>query len=184
MVDVDANTSNKFGGLWVAGSTALDLHPFPLDYMPDGPTEIILSDSGLDVTNARANFGVVRGRKVEGWEWIVQRNVAGALTATPQDYGLLRWTHAPPAGRVMWLIGNGPLTLPVLDTENVELNQYDALLVEKMAAVKLLEQEAMKMSGSAARKALLRIQQLERDIAELIGGGESTRESAGLGPHW
>ncbi|HHT9130879.1 MAG TPA: hypothetical protein ACFYED_00130 [Candidatus Tripitaka californicus] len=162
--------------LWLEhGAGVPSLHPIPIALMPDGPTEILLSPLGFDDTNRTAYVRPRNASPVGGWDFVRYHD-----EALDVETGVIVWRTTPPAGRMMWIQGAGPLTLPTADTGVVELDQTESLLVAKAAAIILLERN---MYRGGARWAE-RVARLARDVQALSEGHGSSRDSASLGPDW
>tara|TARA_Y100000034_G_C6797475_1_gene357564 strand:+ start:620 stop:982 length:363 start_codon:yes stop_codon:yes gene_type:complete len=111
-----------------------------------------------------------------GWEVLKYHDEAADV-----ELGIINWAHhKPPAGRAMWILGDGPFKLPTADSDVVELNQMESLLVAKAAAIILLERNLYMGDRFWAD----RLARLGRDVESLARGHGSGSEAVSLGPTW
>ena len=182
-IQVQVSTANtvNLGLIWLSGGNYPDLHPFPLALMPDGPSEIFRSPIGWDEGNLRAQVLPTNLQPVSGWE-IFRFHDEGQTVET----GLIRWgkSQKPPAEQLLWIVGNGPFTLPTTDsavlTGIVEIDQREEMLLAKTAALILLENQGLASGRAWADRA----GRLQRDIEVLREGHGGDADSVALGVTW
>ena len=182
-IQVQVSTANtvNLGLIWLSGGNYPDLHPFPLALMPDGPSEIFRSPIGWDEGNLRAKVLPTNLQPVSGWE-IFRFHDEGQTVET----GLIRWgkSQKPPAEQLLWIVGNGPFTLPTTDsavlTGIVEIDQREEMLLSKTAALILLENQGLASGRAWADRA----GRLQRDIEVLREGHGGDADSVALGVTW
>jgi hypothetical protein len=167
-----------FGEVWIEGSHTPDVHPFPIDIAPYGPKSIYIGPMGVNETNLRANVNPRNLRPWNEWRWLRYHE-----ETTNKEIGLIVWTKQPPAGYRMWIEVDGPVTAPTADTDILELNTIEAILIAKMAALKLIEQKVLTASALMAQKLLQTAAQLARDVERLSEGKGAATRAAPL-PKW
>jgi hypothetical protein len=167
-----------FGEIWIEGSHVPDVHPFPIDLAPYGPKSIYIGPMGVDESNLRANVNPRNLRPWNEWRWVRYHE-----ETTNEEIGLIVWTKKPPAGYRMWIEVDGPVTAPTADTDVLELNTIEAILIAKMAALKLVEIKVLTASALMAQKLLQTAAQLARDVERLSEGKGAATRAAPL-PKW
>lgn len=180
-IELQTNDTVNVDLIWLSGGNYPDLHPFPLALMPDGPSEIFRSPIGWDEGNLRAQVLPTNLQPVSGWE-IFRFHDEGQTVET----GLIRWgkSQKPPAEQLLWIVGNGPFTLPTTDsavlTGIVEIDQREEMLLAKTAALILLENQGLASGRAWADRA----GRLQRDIEVLREGHGGDADSVALGITW
>lgn len=163
------------GEVWMETAEPAGEYPFPLPMMPDGPDAIYISPLDYDSNNKRAVVRPVRGVGLTGWRWYKYHG-----TAEDYEYGVITFDRQPAPSARLVVVGDGPFSLPTTDAAYVEMNQMEALLVAKLAAIKLLETH-MGQVGAGTRLAWSEvIGRLTRDINVLSEGAGTERNSAHL----
>ena len=163
-----------FGEVWVEGGGVPLEHPIPIGLLPDGPEEILLSDMNIDEGNSRARVRPDRAQPWRGWQW-------RRYTDSVLDYGVITWTQRPPAGRRAWLVGPAPFTLPTVDSSVIELDEWDAQFVCKIAALKVYEGWMNRVPNSVRVKWSDTVSRLTRDINILYEESDTESDSSVLG---
>ena len=92
----------------------------------------------------------------------------------------------PADGMHMWVIGDGPLTVPATatGTENLEVTESESLLLATLAARKLLEASMPELPISLQSQYADRVARLTRNFELLAGGAGRTRGVAAMPLRW
>ena len=100
------------------------------------------------------------------------------------DFGQSR--NAPSDGRLLWLRGDGPLTVPpaVLSTDNIEVTETEGLLLANLAAIRLLERAMAGAPSSSRNTYAARLSRLQGMAADLADGAGQTRSVASYSLGW
>ena len=156
----------SFSEIWIEGGGAGIEHPFPIALIPDGPSNVYISNLGANETNKTAWVRPRNMSPYNQWDWHKYHDEAANV-----EYGVLVWRGGVPRGKRVWLECEGPLTLPTADTGVVEINDFEAMLVARMAASHLLTQRMDGMPElyrAKIREKLARLnQEIERDMHKL-----------------
>ena len=172
------------------GGHPVRTYPFPIAIMPDGPSEITttLLDLSEDELATGRGLGYIRQlrahRAVLEWRMVKHHD---ANTTTQLAILALTASRPPPAdGRLMWLRGDGPLTVPtsVTSTDNLEVTESESLLLATAAAIKLLERATAAAPVSARRTHGERLGQLRNQFATLASGAGEARDVATYSTGW
>lgn len=156
VLEVDGSRGNAagwFAEVWLEGLTYQQ--PIPISLMPYGPDKVLYSSLGY----SSADNAFVRPRRqapAHYWSWVVHEE-------SGFRYGLLEW-HRALVGQRLTLEGRGPLTIPDDDTTDVETNDWEALLVAKRAAVKVIEAWLPRLPASIRQPWLQRMGLLNTDV--------------------
>ena len=118
-------------------------------------------------------------RPTYGWDWVKMHD-----EAVDVETGLLVWRAGVPTGRMLWIQGSAPFTLPTTNTGLIEVDLMESLLVAKVAAVRLLESQPGSLHPSRSRQSAEAVSRLERDIEKLAVGHGDTAGAVSLGPGW
>ena len=161
--------------IWVENGTYPDVHPIPVAHYPDGPTQIFSSPLGYDETQTRTLAIPKNLRPETGFEFLKYHDEAADV-----EMGVIKWTRKPLPGRMLWILGNAPLSLPTTDAGVVEINQTEELLVAKVAALILMESNPRSGDRAWADRA----GRLARDIDRLSQGHGDKADASALGPNW
>jgi hypothetical protein len=181
---IDTTSSAYFNLTWLSGGNLVRTYPFPHQLMPDGPYEVVESGLGIeeDQIADERGLGAVR-QSLRG------RNVTGYRTAKHHDEDTTTQTgildlslspRPPRDGRLLWLRGDGPLTVPssVLATTNIEVTESESLLLATLAAIKLFERASASAASSTRRLYDDRMSDLHRQLSELASGAGEQRDTA------
>ena len=89
-------------------------------------------------------------------------------------------------GRLMWLRGDGPLTVPTsaLSTDSLEVSESESLLLCSLAAMNLLERAAAGAPASTRQAYQDRISRLGGLAADLSQGAGQARDAASYSLGW
>ena len=175
-VQLQGGGSNAFFNfVWIEGGHSPDLYPLPIGLYPNGPTEIYISPMGTDVDNQTANVVPHSMKPLTGWDWFHYHD-----ELVGQENGVIRWIRKPPSGYMLTFFGNTSISLPDDNTDNVEINQSEEILVSKVAALILMENNPRSGDKLWADRA----GRLSRDIQRLSKGYANSDDAASLGPNW
>ena len=183
IADLDWIPSIDFAGggnasvppIWVEGYSTSIQHPLPVPLCPDGPSAIYLSPMDLAKSSLKAAVRPTHRASYPDFVWNRYHD-----QQLDSQVGTVLWTRTPSAGlRVMFEVA-GPLSLPSADSTVVEVNQYEGLLLAKVAAMRLLEGEFMKAAGQRRVNLAERVNRLQREIEALSEGVGAQANSAQL----
>ena len=172
---VDNAASASFADLWVDGGETVFEYPIVIANMPEGPDEIWTLGSG-NATEQRQ-----LGTKIPVSQWRFYKHYNEQQSS---DVGTLWLPCSVPAGKRLLVKASGPLTLPTADTHNIEITQFESLLVAKMAALKIIEGRLVGATGTAMRNLSTLGARLSREVEELSGGLGGQIGAAALSPDW
>jgi len=171
-IDVTTGSTNLLaGGVWLENGPSVSEYPFPIGLMPDGPDSIyqypnnVLEDDLVGDVNAHRRTPA-RG----GWKSYSYRDEQSASeTYVLNDLYI-------PQGYRMRMHGDGPLTLPTTDADNVEVNHSESLLIAKLTALILDGSGNHSLNVSQQRTRDEWRLRLEEDVVRLSKGrGSSTQ---------
>lgn len=183
----DGTNAVYFGMPFIVGPH-INAYPLPVGVMPNGPTDIKVYSAGQWSKDAIASN---RGR--------VAFNNYGRRGISYSDYHIIRHhdenntgltgvleylKNSPPVGSRIILEADGPLTIPTINTDNIELNYSESLLLATQAAIILLDKAKMRVPHSTAMKYQARIEALILQLSQLAGGVGQRRGSAALPLRW
>ncbi len=184
-------TTAQFGMPWFEGLDGVPtIYPFAHQVMPDGPTTIQIAHRGHEENE----FGTGRGsgdlRQINRGRALMNAQLRKHHDEnTTTQVGVLDFTELrtrPINGQLLWLRGDGPLTVPtsVLSTDNLEVTQSESLLLATSAAIRLLEKAASGAPSATRRTYGQRILELQTQLSTLIGGAGEARNVAAYGLGW
>lgn len=187
LVNDSATGTAYFGMPWIKGPNKFEL-PFNVTLMPSGPRELrayrpVYSDN--EFATERGSIDVVlMGRPYQVVEFDYRRYHGEASTEFVSVLDLSRSNNAPLNGDHLLVLGDGPLTLPAANADNVEVTQTESMVLATKAAIILLQKAQTSASEDSRRRYQVRIQQLEQDLDALAPGVVSDRKSAALRLRW
>ena len=101
------------------------------------------------------------------------------------ELGVIELQSRPGYQQVLRMPTSVPLTLPSANTDSVEVNRVDSLLICKMAAAKLLIKDMMHGPASFRQRASERSSILMQEVRQLAEGrGSTASNTASLAPTW
>ena len=157
-----ATADAAVSAIWVEGGPTIRDYPIPINLMPDGPDEIFWDTMDRDDSNLTMQVSPYNPKPVEF------KFVRYSPEASASNVGIVRFgRQAPPPGMRLWARGSGPLSQPTADTDVVELDEVDALLLAKMAALHLAQADSFRGTPSFEASMENFKGELEFDIAEL-----------------
>jgi hypothetical protein len=186
-----AKTDNAYFNMpFIQGGERVLTYPFNHNIMPDGPYEIIESDVGIERDEIASGRGLAQVRQSKPARHVTQYKIAKHHDedATTQiailDVSLSRFP--PRDGRLLWLRGDGPLTVPstALSTSNMEVTEGESMLLATKSAINLIQQASSGAPSSAQRVYEAKIASLHRQFAELAAGAGEARDSAIYSVGW
>jgi hypothetical protein len=186
-----ATTDNAYFNMpFIQGGQRVLTYPFAHNIMPDGPHEIIESSVGIEQDEIAAGRGLAQVRQSQPARHVTQYKIVKHHDedATTQiailDVSLSRFP--PRDGRLLWLRGDGPLTVPstALSTVNLEVTESESLLLATKSAINLIQMASSGAPSSAQRVYRERLTSLQRQLAELAAGAGEARDSATYSMGW
>src|SRR3990167_9188275 len=158
------STASYFGDWWLVAQQSVLEDPFPIDLAPKGPESIEQQVYADYLTTPAVMIHEGRKRPYTA-ECVVQQDEASTTAAVRR--GTIYFADAPQISHRLYLRCLGPLTMPVLDANVIELNISEAAIVCKRAAVKLLEKNRHRFACELAEQVNQRIQRLEAEAARM-----------------
>ena len=169
--------SGDFGAVWVEGGTRIREYPFPIGLAPNGPDSVFSYHVDVDEGN---RVSTVNARRMNS----VRYNFNKYKYST-DELGVLELQSTPTGQQVLRMPTSVPLTLPSADSDNVEVNRVDSLLIAKMAAAKLLVKDMMHGPSTFRQRASERANILLQEVRQLAEGRGATASNAvPLSPTW
>ena len=158
--------------------------------MPDGPYEILETAMGIEENEFASGrgLGTIRqagkSRPMVDYRLVKHHDENTTTQVGTLDFGQSR--NAPADGRLMWLRGDGPLTVPtsVLSTDNLEVTESEGLLLATFAAVRLLERAMAGAPSSSRNTYAARLQRLQGMAIDLADGAGQARDVASYSLGW
>lgn len=164
-VDLTSGTTNNHvAAIWLENGPIIRNYPFPIKFIPDGPNAIYASPVNIDSSDKIMDIMPAGPQKpLGGWSLYRYRNEQAT-----GEIGMISFFKSPPTHlKRLWMPCSAPLSLPTADTDVVEVDLPEDLLLAKMAALKLIE----KMTGSPDRNRMEEVEiRLRRDVEELSKG--------------
>ena len=188
---IDTSTTAYFNMPFIQGDSIVRTYPFATSIMPDGPYEI--SETPLNINEdeiasgrgyAQVRQPAARAHYVTDYRVVKHHDEAATGQIGVLDVSLSR--RPPRQGRLLWLRGDGPLTVPssVTDTSSLEGTESESLLLATRAAINLLESKASGSPLSTRRAYGDRITQLHAQYGELAHGAGESRSVATYATGW
>ena len=173
----NAAATGDFGAVWLEGGTRIREYPFPIGMAPNGPDSIFSYHVDMDEGN---NVSTVNARKLDGVRFGFNK-----YRYSTDELGVIELQSRPQAQQVLRMPTSVPLTLPSANTDSVEVNRVDSLLICKMAAAKLLIKDMMHGPASFRQRASERSSILMQEVRQLAEGrGSTASNTAPLSPTW
>lgn len=171
--DIAGNAT--FTDMWIDGGEPVYEYPIVIANMPEGPDEIWTIGTGNDVEKRQLGTRI----PVSQWQFYKHYNEQQA-----SDIGTLWLSPSIASGKRLLVKASGPLTLPTADTHNIEITQFESLLVAKMAALKIIEGRLVGATGAAIRNLSVLGARLAQDVERLSQGLGGQVGASSLSPDW
>ena len=187
---IDTTSQAYFNMPWIATQQTVRTYPFTHELMPDGPYEILETVMGIEKDEVASGRGLGTIRQ-QGRSRLVlnARLVKHHDENTTSQIGVLDFTQsrkAPSDGRLMWLRGDGPLTVPTssLSSDYLEVTESESLLLATSAAIILLQRAVAGAPASTRETYLSRVQRLADTFDEIAFGAGQSRDVATYSMGW
>ena len=187
---IDTTSQAYFNMPWIATQQTVRTYPFTHELMPDGPYEILETVMGIEKDEVASGRGLGTIRQ-QGRSRLVlnARLVKHHDENTTSQIGVLDFTQsrkAPSDGRLMWLRGDGPLTVPTssLSSDYLEVTESESLLLATSAAIILLQRAVAGAPASTRETYLSRVQRLADTFDEIAIGAGQSRDVATYSMGW
>jgi len=169
--------TGDFGAVWLEGGTRIREYPFPIGLAPNGPDAVYSYHISVDEGN---KVSTVNARRMNGVRYSFNK-----YKYSTDELGVLELQGTPRSGQVLRMPTSVPLTLPSADSDNIEVNRVDSLLIAKMAASKLLLKDMMHGPATFRARASERAGILMQEVRQLAEGRGATASNAvPLTPTW
>ena len=162
--------TGDFGAVWLEGGTGIREYPFPIGLAPNGPDAVYSYRVAVDEGN---KVSTVNARRMSGVRYSFNK-----YKYSTDELGVLELQSTPSGGQVLRMPTSVPLTLPSADTDNIEVNRVDSLLIAKMAASKLLLKDMMHGPATFRQRASERAGILMQEVRQLAEGRGATASDA------
>ena len=187
---IDTTSEAYFNMPWLSCQQIVRSYPFAHSLMPDGPYEVVETSMGIEeneIASGRGHGDMLQQGKSR--PIIDHRLVKHHDEDTTTQLGVLDFTQsrkAPSDARLLWLRGDGPLTVPTsaLATTNIEVTESEGLLLATQAAINLLERAAAGSPASTREAYFSRVQRLEATLGDLAQGAGQSRDVASYTMGW
>ena len=187
---IDTTSEAYFNMPWIACQQIIRTYPFVDSLMPDGPYEVIETSMNIEedeFASGRGHGDLIQQGKSR--PLIDHRLVKHHDEDTTTQLGVLDFTQsrrAPSDARLLWLRGDGPLTIPTsaLATTNIEVTESEGLLLATQSAINLLERAAAGAPASTREAYFSRVQRLEATLGDLAQGAGQSRDIASYTMGW
>ena len=187
---IDTTSQAYFNMPWVATQQSVRTYPFAHQLMPDGPYEVLETAMGIEEDEVASGRGLGTIRQ-QGRSRLVlnARLVKHHDENTTSQIGVLDFTQsrkAPSDGRLMWLRGDGPLTVPTssLSSDYLEVTESESLLLATSAAIILLQRAVAGAPASTGETYLSRGQRWADTFDEIAIGAGQSRDVATYSMGW
>ena len=165
-------------------------YPFVISLMPDGPYEVLETTMGIEENEFASGRGlgsirqVGKSRPMVDYRLVKHHDENATTQVGTLDFGQSR--QAPSDGRLMWLRGDGPLTVPTsaLSTDNIEVTESESLLLATISAIRLMERGMSGAPSSTRRSYGERLGGLHLMVENLLEGAGQSRDTATYSLGW
>ena len=173
--------TGSYGAVWFDTGKRARVYPMPSQLFPNGPREVTIARTDIDETNKQALIHE-KEQRVTGWRWreAVQQEGAAGYTASGTGVPIGELHLDVPSGYLMRLVGDSPFILPEADGDKVQVSEWVAPIIEKQAAIFLLQGGKLQANLAETRRLGEVARQLREDIEALVDEGRSTDEHASL----
>lgn len=182
----DGTAAVYFGMPFIVGPH-INAYPLPVNVMPNGPTDVKMyagnwNKDAVASNRGRLSFNNYGRRAIAASDFRIIRHHDENNTGFVGVMEFLK--NSPPPGSRLMMETDGPLTIPTINTDNIELNYSESLLLATQAAIILLDKAKMRVPHSTAMKYQARIEALILQLSQLAGGVGQRRGSAALPLRW
>ena len=191
LLHIDTTNEAFFNMPWLSCQQTIRSYPFTHQLMPDGPYEILETTMGIEENEIASGSGLgtlaqtaSRSRPV-----LDHRLVKHHDENTSTQLGIIDFSQsrrAPSDGRLMWLRGDGPLTVPTssLSSDSFEVTESEGLLLATASAINLLQRAVAGAPASTRDTYLSRVQRLADTFDEIAIGAGQSRDVATYSMGW
>jgi hypothetical protein len=188
---IDTTSEAYFNMPWVkCQGFRVREYPFVISLMPDGPYELLETTMGIEENEVASGRGlgsirqVGKSRPMVDYRLVKHHDENASTQVGTLDFGQSR--AAPSEGRLMWLRGDGPLTVPtsVLSTDSLEVTETESLMLATFTAIRLIERGMAGAPSSTRRAYSERLTNLHDTAVGLIAGAGQARDTATYSLGW
>jgi hypothetical protein len=187
---IDTTSQAYFNMPWITTQQTVRSYPFAYQLMPDGPYEVLETVMDVEENEIASGRGLGTIRQETKMRPVLDhRLVKHHDENTTTQVGVLDFTQsrkAPSERRLMWLRGDGPLTVPTssLSSDYLEVTESEGLLLATTVAMILLERAVAGAPASTRATYLQRVQRLEETFDEISYGAGQSRNVATYSMGW
>ena len=188
---IDTTTQAYFNMPWVSCKGArVREYPFTVSMMPDGPVEILETNMGIEEDEIASGRGLAVLAQTQRTRPVIDyRLINHHDENTTTQLGVLDFSQSRRPledGRLMWLRGDGPLTVPTsaLSTDSIEVTESESLLLSALSAMNLLERAAAGAPASTRQAYQDRVARLGALAGDLTAGAGQSRDVSSYSLGW
>ena len=188
---IDTTNEAYFNMPWITCQQTIRSYPFTHSLMPDGPYEILETTMGIEQNEIASGRGLGtitqtsgRSRPVLDYRMVKHHDENASTQLGLLDFSQSR--RPPGEGRLMWLRGDGPLTVPTssLSSASFEITESEGLLLATASAINLLQRAVAGAPASTRETYLSRVQRLADTFDEIAIGAGQSRDVATYSMGW
>ena len=188
---IDTTTQAYFNMPWVScKGMRVREYPFTVSMMPDGPVEILETNMGIEEDEIASGRGLAVLAQTQRTRPVIDyRLIKHHDENTTTQLGVLDFSQSRRPledGRLMWLRGDGPLTVPTsaLSTDSIEVTESESLLLSALSAMNLLERAAAGAPASTRQAYQDRVARLGALAGDLTAGAGQSRDVSSYSLGW
>ena len=188
---IDTTTQAYFNMPWVScKGMKVREYPFTVSMMPDGPVEILETNMGIEEDEIASGRGLAVLAQTQRTRPVIDyRLIKHHDENTTTQLGVLDFSQSRRPledGRLMWLRGDGPLTVPTsaLSTDSLEVTESESLLLSALSAMNLLERAAAGAPASTRQAYQDRVARLGALAGDLTAGAGQSRDVSSYSLGW
>ena len=188
---IDTTTQAYFNMPWVScKGMKVREYPFTVSMMPDGPVEILETNMGIEEDEIASGRGLAVLAQTQRTRPVIDyRLIKHHDENTTTQLGVLDFSQSRRPledGRLMWLRGDGPLTVPTsaLSTDSIEVTESESLLLSALSAMNLLERAAAGAPASTRQAYQDRVARLGALAGDLTAGAGQSRDVSSYSLGW
>ena len=188
---IDTTTQAYFNMPWVScKGMKVREYPFTVSMMPDGPVEILETNMGIEEDAIASGRGLAVLAQTQRTRPVIDyRLIKHHDENTTTQLGVLDFSQSRRPledGRLMWLRGDGPLTVPTsaLATDARAVTETESLLLSALSAMNLLERAAAGAPASTRQAYQDRVARLGALAGDLTAGAGQSRDVSSYSLGW
>jgi hypothetical protein len=188
---IDTTSQAYFNMPWLScKGVRVREYPFTISMMPDGPAEVLETNMGIEEDEIASGRGLAVLAQTQRTRPVIDyRMIKHHDENTTTQLGVLDFSQSRKPlgdGRLMWLRGDGPLTVPTsaLSTDSIEVTESESLLLSALSAMNLLERAAAGAPASTRQAYQDRVARLGALAGDLSAGAGQSRDVSSYSLGW